>query len=139
MNIPDRSMIKCAGPCKGRRCKRTFFVTSNVGVELLEVLGMRCIRYGTYGNGRYRRKWLIGMPFQNYSVNVSSKAFNEEFSRVRVAAEWLFREVKFWFTTLDCKPKIWTRRQPTGSLYLASMMLSNLTNCLYLNTVLQYF
>jgi len=58
-------------------------------------------------------------------------------SRVRVTVEWMFKEVKLHWTTVDYKRKMQIGESGVGALYVAAMLLANLRNCVYPNTVSQ--
>lgn len=79
------------------------------------------------------------VPFQGSNLNSAQRAFNKAMSKARVMVEWLFKRVKLYWTTVDFKSKMRIAESPVGSLYLCAMLLTNMRNCLYPNTISQYF
>jgi len=47
--------------------------------------------------------------------------------------EWMFKEVKTYWTRVDFSRKMQVLQIPVGLLYLAAMLLSNVHNCFYKN------
>lgn len=58
-------------------------------------------------------------------------AFNGETSKDRVTVECLFKELKAYFTSIDFNLKMKVFESPIGSLFLASMLLNNVSNFIY--------
>ena len=79
------------------------------------------------------------VPFQGASLNAAQKAFNKPMSAVRTTVEWVFKELKMHFATVDFKRKMKVFESPVGMLYTGAMILSNVRNCFYPNKISQYF
>lgn len=92
--------------------------------------------YGDRGNSQ---RWYLEVPFQGTNHILAQKAFHKATSEVWITVEWIFKEIKMYFTTVDFKRKMKIMESPVGLLYLASMMLCNFRNCIYSNQVSQYF
>ena len=60
-------------------------------------------------------------------------------SAARTTVEWMFKEVKQYWSTVDFKRKMKTGELPAGQLYMAAMLLTNIRSCLYPNSISQYF
>ena len=60
-------------------------------------------------------------------------------SAVRITVEWIFKEVKMYFPIIDTKRKMKLCEAPVGLLYLETMLMCNLRNCIYPNQISDYF
>lgn len=67
-----------------------------------------------------------------------ARAVNKAKSLVPVTVECLFKESKLLQTTVDKKRKMYVGESPVGAFYLATMLLNNMRNCVYPNTVSQF-
>ena len=104
--------------------------------ELLFVDGKQ---YCVYGDSGYNRRSYMEVPIQGSHLSNAQKAFNAAMSRARVTVEWIFKEVKQYWSTVDFKRKMRSGESPVASLYLAAMLLTNMRNCVYPNPISQYF
>eukprot|EP00171_Calliarthron_tuberculosum_P021776 IDg21776t1 len=43
------------------------------------------------------------VPYQGSNLAAHQRAFNKAMSAVRITVEWVFKEVKVYFTTMDYK------------------------------------
>lgn len=64
---------------------------------------------------------------------------NKEMGRVRVAVEWLYEEIKLYWTTTDFNRKMQTSKSPAALLFLKASILLNIQTCLFGNKVGQFF
>jgi hypothetical protein len=84
-----------------------------------------------YGDVAYTLRPYLQMVLRG-SINSSDEmALNASKSKVRVTVEWLFRDVKQYFTHVDLPRKLRSRETPAGLLYVSSVMLWNFRVCLY--------
>ena len=75
--------------------------------------------------------WFMETTFQDSNLSAQQVAFNKAMCSARITVEWIFKEVKPYFTTMDYKRKMKVLESPVGSLYLAVMLLSNVRNRIY--------
>ena len=115
------------------------YTRRGLDTHLPEVLHIGAKGYCIFGDSGYNRRWFMEILFQGSNLSVQQVAFNKAMSSARIAVEWIFKEVKLYFTTVDYKRKIKVFESPVGSLYLAAMLLSNMRNCIYRNQVASYF
>ena len=127
------------GPIEGRRHDWTLHTRSGLDTHLPEVLDIGGKRYCIFGDSGYNRRWFMEIPFQGSNLSAQQVAFNKAVSSARITVEWIFKEVKLYFTTMDYKRKMKVFESPVGSLYLAAMLRSNMRNCIYRNQVASYF
>lgn len=52
-------------------------------------------------------------------------------SCARVTAEWVCKEIKYFFTTVDFNIKMKVQETPVECMYLAVMLFYNIKVCLY--------
>ncbi len=57
----------------------------------------------------------------------------------RIKVEWIFTNLKQYWTTTDLKRKLMINQAPVGSIYLCCILLSNFRTCIYGNEVSKYF
>lgn len=105
---------------------------------LPNVLEVEGVRYCIYGDSSYNPGWFMEVPFQGASFTPPRRAFNKSMSVVRITVEWIFKEIKMQFATMDIKRKMKIREAPVGLLYLSSMLLSHFRNCLYPNQISRF-
>lgn len=63
-------------------------------------------QYVIFRNSCYKIRDFTEISFQGFNLNASRQAFNKGMSRVRVTFEWIFKESKLYWTTVDYKRKI---------------------------------
>lgn len=56
-----------------------------------------------------------------------------------MAMEWMFKELKLYWSTLDYKRKLLINESPVVAAYLSAMLLTNIRNTMYEIPVAQYF
>lgn len=62
---------------------------------------------------------------------------NKCFSGERITVEWISKELKLCYNTMDHKRNLKMNESPAGVMYKASMLLFNMRNCFYPNHILQ--
>lgn len=139
VNTPDGMVVHLFGPMEGRRHDWTLYVQSDLDSVLPEVLDLPLKRFCIYGDSGYNRRWYIEVPHQGSNLSAAQSAFNRAMSSVRITVEWIFKEVKLYFPTMDYKRKLKVHEAPVGLLYTSCMLLCNMRNCIYRNQVARYF
>jgi hypothetical protein len=96
-------------------------------------------QFHLYGDPAYilRPYWQVG--FKGSSTTPEEIAFNASMSKVRVTAEWAFRDVEQYFTQVDVPRKPRLRVTPAGLWYVCAVMLWNFRVCLYGSQATQCF
>lgn len=139
VNTPDGLIQHVYGPLEGRRHDWTLYIRSELDEVLPMVLEVDGVRYCIYGDSGYNARWYMEVPFQGATLSAAQKAFNKAMSSVRISVEWLFKEIKMHFVTVDFKRKMKVLESPIGMLYMASMVFANFRNCLCPNQISKYF
>ena len=78
-------------------------------------------------------------PYKEGNLTRDQKNYNEAMKEVRVAAEWLFGEIKTYFKFVDFKTQLKDGLSSTGKICLVCGLLQNVKTCLYGNKVSEYF
>ena len=107
--------------------------------QLEEVCYASGLQYFLHRGSWYGRRAYSETPFGSSNLSSGQSEANRSASVVRVTVEWVYREVKFKLTVADFNLKIRAGQIPLGSIYIGELLLQNVCNCLYLNTVSQYF
>eukprot|EP00171_Calliarthron_tuberculosum_P019957 IDg19957t1 len=63
----------------------------------------------------------------------AQRAFNLAISRVIVTVEWVLKEIKLYWTSVDYRRKMLVTESPVGAMYIAAMLLTNMRNCVHPN------
>ena len=103
------------------------------------VMYVRGKQYCIYGDFGYNQRPFLEVPCKGSNLSAPHRAFNSVMSRGIVTVEWYFKEVKLYWSTMDYKKKMRTGESPVGALYIAAMLLTNFRNCVYPNSISQYF
>ena len=139
VTTPDGLLLHAAGPIEGRRHDWTLYCRSGLDDTLPDLLLIGEKQYALYGDSGYSERPYLEIPFQGSSLTSYEKAYNGAMSKGRVTVEWYFKEVKLYWSTMDYKRKLRTGESPVGALYIAALLLTNIRNCVYPNTISQYF
>lgn len=127
------------GPMEGRRHDWTLYMNSGLERSLPHLMNVNNEMYCIYGDSGYSARWFLYIPFSGSNICESRRKFNEYMSKSRVTVEWYFKEVKLYWTILDFKRKLRVNEGAVGKLYIAGVLLTNFRNCVYPNTISQYF
>eukprot|EP00171_Calliarthron_tuberculosum_P004888 IDg4888t1 len=92
-----------------------------------------------YTDSGYNARAFLEVPFQGASLSNPQTAFNTSMSGARVTVEWMYMEVKLYWTSVDFKRKMRVFQSPWRLIYRGALLLTNFRNCEYPNTVSQYF
>lgn len=139
VTTPCGLAMHVAGPMEGRRHDWTLYISSGLDGTLQQVLTHDGIQYVLYGDSGYSARLFLYIPFSGSNLSAEESAFNTAMSISRVTVEWYFREVKQYWTLLDFKRKLRVRESAVCALYIAGVLLTNFRNCIYPNSISQYF
>ena len=139
LNTPDGLIMHLHGPVEGRRHDWTLYVRGNLDEVLPVVFEIGARKFCVYSDSGYNPRWYLEVPFQGSNLSAQQRAYNKLMSSVRITVEWIFKEVKLCYTTVDYKRKLKLFESPIGWLYIASVLLSNVRDCIYPNQISQYF
>ena len=139
LTTPCGMAMHVAGPIEGRRHDWTLYLQSGLETTLGQLLEFEGKCFVIYGDSGYSARYFLYVPFSGSNLSDAQKAFNTTMAKSRVTVEWYFREVKRYWTLLDYRRKLRVKEAAVGSLYLAAILLTNVRNCCYPNTISQYF
>ena len=131
--------LHLSGPLEGRRHEWTMYVQSGLDETLEDTLFIDRVRYVIYGDSGYSDRIFMEVPLQGSNLSAARRAFNVAMARSRINVEWYFKEVKSHWTSMDFKRKLRVREAAVGSLYIVAVLLTNVRNCVYPNSISQYF
>jgi nuclease HARBI1 len=136
---PDGLILHLAGPIEGRRHDWTPYCRSGIELRLEVKMTINGIQYCIYGDSGYNLRPFMEVPYQGSNLPEEQKYLNKAMSASRITVEWIFKEVKQYWSTMDYKRKLRVGECPVGALYIAAMLLTNFRNCVYPNPTAQYF
>lgn len=139
VTTPDGMFTHVYGPLEGRRDDWTLYMGSQVDTQLERVLLVDYHKYCINGDSGYNRRPYLYIPFQGAELSEEQRVFNKAMSGSRNAVEWIFKELKQYWTVLGFKRKLRIGESPVAALYFSGMLLRNVRNCIYPNTVSEYF
>lgn len=88
-----------------------------------------------HADNRHNRWDVVDVPFQGSSVTIAQGGANNSTAAVRVIMEWCYKETNPYWTLVDFKRKMRVGESYVNLRYVAALLLHNLTNCFYPNTV----
>jgi DDE superfamily endonuclease len=139
ISAPDGLVLHLFGPMEGRRYDMFLYNASGIDQVLQTTLSISGRQYYIYGDVAYTLRPYLQVGFKGSTLSPDEVVFNLSMSKVRVAVEWAFRDVKQYFTHLDVPRKLRLRVTPVGLWYVCSVMLWNFRVCLYGSQAAQYF
>ena len=139
VSTPDGLFLHTFGPIEGRRHDWTLYMQSGIEEQLEKVLQIEGKQFCIYRDSGYNARPYMDVPFQGSSLTTEKSAFNKSMSSARISVEWMFKEVKLYWSHVDFKRQMRVGQSPVGLLYNACMLLTNFRNCLYPNATSQYF
>ena len=92
-----------------------------------------------YGDLVYPLGIHLQPPFSNRELTPEMREFNKAMSAVRVSIEWMFDNIKKYFSFVDFKRQMKVYLSAIGKIYCVSALLQNAHTCLYENIVSQTF
>lgn len=66
-------------------------------------------------------------------------AFIKWMSGIRITVEWIFKEMRLYWTILDVKRELRIGESPVAAFYISGILLCDIRNCIYPNRLSQYF
>ena len=139
ITAPDGMIVHAFGPLEGRRHDWTLYVKSELDEMLPYVLNYGKEKFCLFGDSGYHERWYLIVPFTGTSMNPPQQLFNKSMSSVRISIEWIFKEIKLYFSTIDIKRTFRVGESSVGMLYKAAMLVTNIRNAIYPNQVAQFF
>ena len=136
ITAPDGTIVHGFGPLEGIRHAWTLYVKSELDEMLPHVLNYRKEKSCLFGDSGC---WYFIVPFTGTSMSPPQQLFNKSMSSVCIINEWIFKEIKLYFSTVDIKSKVRVGKSPVGMLYKAAMLVTNIRNAIYPNEVTQFF
>jgi DDE superfamily endonuclease len=97
------------------------------------------IQFCIYDDSGYNIRPYMEVHYQGSNLSEEQKSLNKAMSSSRITVDWIFKEVKQYWGTMDYKRKLRVVEFRVGALYIAAMLLTNSRNCLYPNLTAQYF
>ena len=91
-----------------------------------------------YGDSGYNLRLYLQVTYQGAEVPADERAFNLAMATGRITVEWLFKELKMYWTTMDYRRKLRVLQAPVDTLHIACMLLNNLRTCMYGNQISKY-
>ena len=92
-----------------------------------------------YGDPAYPLRVHLQSPYRHAQLTPEQSQFNSSMSAVRVAVEWVFRDVVGYFAFLDYKKDLKIGMSPIGKMYIVCALLRNALVCLYGSSTSSYF
>lgn len=137
---PNGLIANLYGPVEGRRHDSGMLADSQLLPELqlraVDTMGRPlCI----YGDPAYPLRVQLQAPFQNAILTQQQRDYNKSMSKVRIAVEWLFKDIVNWFAFLDFKKNLKVGLSAVGKMYIVSALLTNARTCLYGNQTSTFF
>lgn len=139
VTLADGMFAHVYGPVEGRRHDWTLYARSELDGNLEVVLVVGGRQFCIYGDSGYNRRDYLEIPFQGSNLSPDQAAFNKAMSAARITVEWMFKEVKTFWTMVDFPRKMRVLQIPVGTLYKAAILLCNIRNCFYRNQTSLYF
>jgi hypothetical protein len=148
VSTPDGIIRHIDGPWPGRRHDQHMVSSApcSLGLPVLQewLLAHPRTPYGTqyfiYADAGYTTAPGIETPWPDADFNLEHHAYNEAMSASRIAVEWEFGHILFYWAAHHFKPqqKVLSN-QGIGQVYFVSAFLTNLYTCLHPSKTSNYF
>jgi DDE superfamily endonuclease len=139
ISAPDGLILHLFGPMEGRRHDMTLYRASQIDGVLQHSLLINEIQYYLYGDAAYCLRPYLQTGYHGSTLNMEQIQFNMSMSRLRIAVEWAFRDIKTYFTHIDLPRKLKLGITPVGLWYICSAVLWNFRVSFYGSQAAQYF
>jgi len=116
LSLPDGLILHMFGPVEGRRHDMTLFRRSEVENRLRASLLIAGVQYYVYGDPAYVLLPYLQTGFRGAVLTPEQQEFNEKIPMVRIAVEWVFKDIKKYFTAVDSPRKLSITTTPAGLL-----------------------
>jgi nuclease HARBI1 len=103
---PDGFILHVFGPVEGRRHDMTLYRESGIDSVLQPSMNIDGAQYCLYGDPAYCLRPYLQVGYQGSNLTPDQVHFNMSMSKVRIAVEWAFRDLKMYFTNLDFPRKL---------------------------------
>ncbi|RPA89084.1 hypothetical protein L873DRAFT_1894669 [Choiromyces venosus 120613-1] len=136
---PDGLISHLFGPVDGRRNDAFLWQESNLP-NILErnAYAPNGTPLQVYGDPAYSINSFILSPYQGARLTNDQKQWNRSMSRLRIVAEWAFKEIVNTFGFLDFVKNQKHLLQPVGVQFRVAVLLHNAHVCLHKPQVTQY-
>lgn len=84
--------------------------------QLDAVCNMNGEQFLIHGDTGYNPRHFLDFPFAGVNLSIVKRAANKATCSVRVTVEWMYKEVKLYWTTSDFKRKMRTGESPVALL-----------------------
>jgi hypothetical protein len=115
ISAPDGLVLHFFGPVEELGHDIFLYKESGIDDNLGSSLVISNRQFYLYGDPAYILRPYLQVGFKGSSTTPEEIAFNSSMSKVRVTAEWAFRNVKQYFTHVDVPRKIRLRVTPAGT------------------------
>lgn len=137
---PDGLISHLFGPVDGRRNNAFLWHESNLPRILQQhARGPNGTPLQVYGDPAYSIGRFLLSPYQGAQLTHDQRAWNRTMSRLRIVAEWAFKEMVNTFGFLDYVKNQKLLLQPLGVQFRVAALLHNAHVCLHKPQVTQYF
>lgn len=92
-----------------------------------------------YGDSAYSINNFILSPYQGAQLTNNQRQWNKSMSRLRIVAEWAFKEIVNTFGFLDFVKNPKHLLQPVGVQFRVAILLHNAHVCLHKRQITKYF
>ena len=133
---PCGMCMHLAGPMEKRRHDWTLYMSSGLNNTLQQAFFYDGKQFVAFGDSGYSARCFLYVPFSGSNLCEARSALNKAMAKSR-AVEWFFIEVKRYWTLVDFKRKMRVRESAVGAMYIAAVILTNVWNCCYPNTISQ--
>lgn len=139
VTTPEGLILYATGPMKGCRHDWKLYLRSELYETLDELIFIEDKMYCWYGDFGYNTRAFLEVPFQGFNLTAAQKLCNRAMAGSRATLEWMLKEIKLYWTTVDFKRKLRVGESSIRLLYIGEMLLTNLRSSIYPNSIAKYF
>jgi nuclease HARBI1 len=136
---PDGLLLGLYGPTEGRRHDMSMYSESGIDTMLANSLLIQNQQYYIYGDSAYALRPYLQVAFRGADISPEQLEFNTSMNTVRTAVEWMFKDIKQYFTHVAFSRKMQLRVNAPGKWYHVAAILWNFRVCTYGNPTSTYF
>jgi hypothetical protein len=136
---PDGLLLSLHGPMEGRRHDMTMYTESGIDAMLASSLFIQNQQYYLYGDSAYALRPYLQLAFRGAEVSPEQHEFNVSMNTARTAVEWMFKDIKQYFTHVAFARKMQLRTNVPGKWYHVAAILWNFRVCIYGSPTSTYF
>lgn len=126
VTLPDELIIHARGPLEGRRNEWELYVISGIDQLLEDMLLMDEMKYFIHGDSGYNESAYLDTPFTGTHLTQVKAAENTSMETVRGMVDWMFKEVRIYWSTVESKRKMRFGEAPVGLLYIRAMLITTI-------------